>query len=437
MYDQSAMSHNTSGDRMPGASSLRPENGNSNSGRFLAEAGAFVMRGLRWAGENLRAGVEWARARFARRVGGVALDGVEASRPEDEPTPPPLHVEPPGMTIPVRKEKVTSFVGQDRQDVAASDFSYSPLQMAVQPASPRTVERTIQHEQEDRSVWLKRMLLMAKARQVRLMREQGDPTAPSDDELLAYFLMTTDDNGKWDDHAVNTAFDAFSRVLYPDEVVPEVESRAASVFVAPVAPYRTPIETRSNPRRWIVAGVVGAVALAGAIIGLKMVTGDHSPAPGPTPTAASATASVSPSASPSVSASPSPSVSSRLPGPASGGESGGSEGENEEVNLKAQTLLQGAETDEQGDFVRMTAYSDRHEGREKGRDFSTVWWIAGQQLDVVNGSAEPTVPEIWEFTDQTLKHNLLTWKEARRLQVDQKIRLLSDTAAKQVIETVK
>lgn len=104
---------------------------------------------------------------------------------------------------------------------------------------------------------------------------------------------------------------------------------------------------------------------------------------------------------------------------------------------QVQTRLKGAEADKKGDFVRMTSYQDRQEARTSGSDFSTVWWIAREQLDAVNGDETPTTPQIWAFTDQTLKHNKLTWDDARRLHAEQKIRLLSDTAAKQVIETTK
>lgn len=395
---------------------------------LLADAGTFVVSSLRKIGEYFNEGVHHVRMLFARSVGKAALGGVEVEGSDgaialstDSGTS--------ADTPPDPRQVNVSGIWRDEQFVPSNRISFSP----TVTANTLSRYRLTLAERAERSVLLKMMFLEAKAREVWLMREQGDPDAPSDDELLAYFMTKAGDEWHWDDDTINRAFDAFSRVLYPDAMaVHAVNDDSTSVAAAALGAQRKPEtassamgaeEPRRDPRRWILAGALGLVTVGGALIGLNMISGDRplrpvvvatSPAPTPVPT-----------------------VTQRPQTPTPENNTGGGGTNNQDKKPIVQTKLKGAEADKKGDFVSMTSYADRHEARANGADFSTVWWIVREQLDAVNGSAIPTNHQIWEFTDQTLDHNRLTWDEARRLREDHKIRLLSDSAAQAVLRSVR
>ena len=178
---------------------------------------------------------------------------------------------------------------------------------------------------------------------------------------------------------------------------------------------------REGWRRWVPLGVAGAVILA--VFGIVKAYEAPIGSAGPVPT---------------VPSTPNPGTPTVTLGPqvptTPEDDNGGIHDQDE--GPKVQTKLRGAEADKKGDFVRMTSYADRLAARKNGKDFSTPWWIAQQQLDSLNGSAIPTSRQIREFTDQTLKRNGLTWNEARHLHQNQKIRLVSDAAGKLVLATI-
>ncbi len=314
-----------------------------------------------------------------------------------------------------------------------------------------------------------------------IQRSQEDNEfAKNQSDLLDEFLAQMEKWG-WNDAAITAAFDMFSDILYPRQTAKNPAADLASAMRAygaklaaeqgapgkkapPIVPVPKPkrddpskpentvppvvpvvaagsgggddnnktrtakdVEPNGRGRVFLAGFVAGGLAVA-ALFGLAKCAGG------------SGTVESQPTPTPSVSATQTPGG-GQTPGgeQTPGNPDDTDDGDDGEIPVQpqVQTRLKGAEADKKGDFVRMTSYADRHEARENGEDFSTVWWIAREQLDAVNGAATPTTPEIWKFTDQTLDHNELTWDEARRLHKGQKIRLLSDAAAKQVIETVK
>jgi hypothetical protein len=382
----------------------------------LQNIGAYVMSSARKIGEYFQEGIRRLRSLFARPAGAAALEGTGVE-------PPPNAAVVPQSAAQTAEPAQTSGVWQDGK-LVPGEVSFSPgiSEQALSRASGGDEVRV-----DDRAEQFRVLLLAMKAREVRLRRERDDPAAPSDDDLLAYFLQKTDKDWGWSDTQINAAFDTFSRILYPDAVVPPITPAGAEGRVVPIAASavigaaalegETSEERSLKTHPWLLAAVGGVAVGAAAWLGLQALLSDH-----PRPPAAATSPSVSPSGSQSTS------------GPGGKNDEGTPP---QDRTPEVQTRLEGAKADDKGDFVRMSAYADRHTARQNGRDFSTVWWIAREQLDAVDGPMTPTNRQIWEFTDQTLDHNGLTWDEARRLRAEQKIRLLSDTAARQVIETLK
>lgn len=213
------------------------------------------------------------------------------------------------------------------------------------------------------------------------------------------------------------------RVASPQSPVPAA-TRGASTYENQSATFAQN-GTRPNRHRWIkpVALILAGAALLG--LGIRACTDDTGPLP------------QTPAASASVTPTPTETGHETDTSKEDKTDKDKDKDKDEEATGKpvVHTMLNGAQADTNGDFVRVTPYANRHGAREKGTDFSTVWWIASEQLDAVNGKDVPTAQQIWEFTGQTLKLNNLTWSGAHDLEPGQKIRLLPDGDAKKVIET--